>query len=121
MDAALQHKLAGRIRRTKEELNEMAAAVQARPNLSPVAVLASWARQTIEFLVAAQRILLDLTAQQNALVIGLIRERLSMPGFHPVDSAVEMAGQGITSFIEVQKILLELATNINAIVVNAIK
>ena len=50
---------------------------------SPANQLVGWARQGIDSFVAAQKILLDLTAQQNALVIGMLRENLSKPLFWP--------------------------------------
>ena len=62
---------------------------------SPASELASWARQGIESFVSAQKILLDLTAQQNALVLGIVREGLSKPIFRPGAAIARFADKGL--------------------------
>jgi hypothetical protein len=97
-----------------------ASAVYVRAS-SPAAMLANWARQGIDSFIAAQRILLDLTAQEYALGMGMVKERVRIPNLLPIGSMVEMAGQGVTAFIGVQKILLELAAGETVVAITALK
>lgn len=83
--------------------------------------LAIWARQGIESFVAAQKILLDLTAQQNSLLIGMIRERLSEPGFQPGKALARMADKGVENFTTAGKILLDFAAGETGLVVDGVK
>jgi len=82
--------------------------------------LAGWARQGIESFMAAQKILLDLTAQQNALVIGMLRESLSKP-LLPGDTIAEMTDQGVQNLSAAGKILLDLAAGGTDLVVDGVK
>jgi len=88
---------------------------------SPGNSLARWARQGVESFVAAQKILLDLTAQQNALVIGMIRERLSKPTYRPGATLARIADKGVENFTTAGKILLDLAAGETAVVVDGLK
>jgi len=88
---------------------------------SPVGQVGQWARQGIENFVAAQKILFDLTAQQNALVMGMLRERLTVPKFRPDDAAAGFVDKGVKNFATVGKILLELAADETALVVEGVK
>lgn len=83
--------------------------------------LAVWARQGIESFVAAQKILLDLTAQQNSLLIGMIRERLSEPGFQPGMALARMADKGVENFTTAGKILLDFAAGETGLMVDGVK
>jgi hypothetical protein len=83
--------------------------------------LARWARQGVESFVAAQKIVLDLTAQQNALVIGMIRERLSDRRYWPGVAFAKMADKGVENFAAAGKILLDLAAGETAVVVDGLK
>jgi len=83
--------------------------------------LAVWARQGIESFVAAQKILLDLTAQQNSLLIGMIRERLSEPGFQPGVALARMADKGVENFTNAGKILLDFAAGETGLMVDGVK
>ena len=65
------------------------------PASSPASHLAGWARQGVESFVAAQKILLDLAAQENALVFGMVRERLSKPAFRPDNTIAKMVDKGV--------------------------
>jgi hypothetical protein len=96
----------------------MAATAQ---NPSPAGRLAGWARQGIESFVAAQKILLDLAAQENAMVIGVVRERLSNPATRPDTVIVKLADQGVENLTAVGKILLDLAAGETAIVADGVK
>ena len=65
----------------------------ATPSLA--ATLAHWARQGMESFVATQKILLDLTAQQNSLALGFVRERVNFSPLRPLTAMVDLAGQGM--------------------------
>jgi len=83
---------------------------------SPVSQLADWARQGIESFVAAQKVLFDLTAQQNALVKGMVRERLHEPRLRPVDTIAKIADSSVGHLTAAGKILLDLAAGETALV-----
>jgi len=87
---------------------------------SPAARLAGWARQGIESFVAAQKILLDLTAQENALVIGMVRERISNPRHRPDTAVIKFADKGVENITSVGKILLDFAAGETALVADGI-
>ena len=91
------------------------------PAPSPASQVAGWARQGIESFVAAQKIFLDLTAQQNALVIGMVREHLSKPIFRPGDALAKIGDKGVKNFTAAGKILLDLAAGETALVVHGVK
>ena len=93
---------------------------QAQPDPSP-GRLASWVRQGVESFAAAQRILLDLTAQQNALAIGALRERIKLPGFRPVASLIDMANRAVTGLAGAGDILLDLASGETALAADGVK
>jgi len=95
-------------------------AAEPRP-ARPTNPLAVWARQGIESFVAAQKILLDLTAQQNSLLIGMIRERLSEPGFQPGKALARMADKGVENFTTAGKILLDFAAGETGLMVDGVK
>lgn len=100
----------------------MAASAPARPSFfSAPSWVSTWVRQGVETFVAAQKILLDLTAQQNALAIGVIRERMKMPEIHPGDALAGMASQGITGLTGAGKILLDFAAGETELLVDGIK
>jgi len=99
----------------------MAPRTRATPSgAEPGGALARWARQGVESFVAAQKILLDLTAQQNALVIRMIRERLSKP-YRPDLAFAKMAAKGVDNFTTAGKILLDLAAGETALVADGVK
>jgi len=87
---------------------------------SPASQLAGWARQGVEGFMAAQKILLDLTAQQNALVIGMLRERLSEP-LIPTDAIADLADKGVQNLTEAGKIMLDLASGEAELMVDGVK
>jgi len=87
---------------------------------SPADQLVSWARQGIESFMAAQKILLDLTAQQNALVIGMVREQMSKPRFRPGPAIAKVADRGVENITAAGKILLDLAAGETALVVDGL-
>lgn len=83
--------------------------------------LAVWARQGIESFVAAQKILLDLTAQQNSLLIGMVRERLSEPAFKPGMALARMADKSVENFTTAGKILLDFAAGETGLILDGVK
>jgi len=87
---------------------------------SPANQLVSWARQGIDSFMAAQKILLDLTAQQNALVIGMVREQMSKPRFRPGPAIAKVADKGVENITAAGKILLDLAAGETQLVVDGL-
>jgi hypothetical protein len=77
--------------------------------------LATWARQGMESFVATQKILLDLTAQQNSLAIGFVRERVNFSPLRPLTGMVELAGHSMAHFVAAQTVLLDLVTEENTL------
>jgi len=87
---------------------------------SPARHVAGWVRQGIESFMASQKILLDLTAQQNALVIGMVRERLSEP--LRADLAIaKIVDKSVQNLSAAGKILLDLAGGETELVVDGVK
>jgi len=93
----------------------------AAASASLASTLAGWARQGMESFVATQKILLDLTAQQNSLALGFVRERINFSPLRPLTGMVELAGQSLANFVAAQKILLDLAAGENALLQAGIK
>jgi len=71
--------------------------------------------------MAAQRILLDLAAQENALLLGMAREQFGKDGFQPGAALVEMADTGVKNFTAAGKILLDLAAGETEMMVEGVK
>ncbi|MGO4884537.1 MAG: hypothetical protein ACLP59_27515 [Bryobacteraceae bacterium] len=88
---------------------------------SLASTLAVWARQGMESFVATQKILLDLTAQQNSLALGFVRERVNFSPLRPLTGMVELAGQSMANFVAAQKILLDLAVGETTLVHTGVK
>lgn len=101
----------------------MSAAAQAITGASTAVAgrMAKWARQGIDSFVAVQKILLELTAQQNALAIGMVRERLRIPDLRPGEAIANMADQGVATMTGAGKILLDLAAGETDLVVDGLK
>jgi len=88
---------------------------------SPGNFLTGWARQGVESFVAAQKILLDLAAQENALLIGMVREQFGKTAFKPVASVAGIAEAGVKNLTSAGKILLDLAASETALAVDGVK
>lgn len=88
---------------------------------SPGSLLTGWARQGVESFVSAQKILLDLAAQENALLIGMVREQFGKTGFRPGASMVGIAEKGVKNLSDAGKILLDLAAAETALAVDGVK
>ncbi len=89
---------------------------KASPRSTIPGLFGEWIRQGAEGFIATQKILLDLAAQQNALALTMIRERLGVFSPASAKTLVEFVGKGIENFIEAQKVLLDLAERQNKIV-----
>src|ERR1039458_513959 len=88
---------------------------------SPTSKLAGWARQGIDSFMGAQKILFDLTAPQNALVIRMICARMSEPGFWPGNAIAAIADKSVENVSAAGKILLDLAADGTELVMTGIK
>jgi hypothetical protein len=95
---------------------EKKAAQAASPSL-----LTGWARQGVQSFVAAQKILMDLAVQENALLIGMVREGLGKPGAQLGASVAGIAEKGVENVTTVGKILLDLAADETALAVDGVK
>lgn len=95
----------------------MTAAAQA-PAFAVPGGLRDIARQGSESMAAAAKIVTDLTAQEVAMIVGMLRERVSL---RPSTSTVERAGRMVTVFTDAGKILLDLASSETAIIAEGFK
>ena len=86
------------------------------PNL-----IGEWVRQGTEGFIATQKILLDLAAQQNALALTILKERLGMSLPNVTGAVVDMIGNSIHNFMEAQRVLLDIASRENHIIVDGLK
>jgi hypothetical protein len=84
-------------------------------------MIVRWTRQAVQSFVAAQKILMELTAQQNALVIGLVREQVKRRRGRPGKSLARMAGRSVTGVTGAGKVLLDLAEGETTVVVEGMK
>jgi hypothetical protein len=75
------------------------------PNLA-----GEWVKHGIEGFIATQKILLDLMAQQNALALTIVRERLGFLSPAPSKTLMDLTGRGLTNFLEAQKVVLDMAS-----------
>jgi hypothetical protein len=92
------------------------------PRASPPAnPLMGWARQGIESFVAAQKIVLDLAGQENALLVGMVRENLGKPLSRPGATLAGLADMGVKNVTSAGKILLDLAAGETALAVDGVK
>lgn len=83
-------------------------------------MLGDWIRQGTEGFVATEKILLDLAAQQNALALTILRERVSIPMFSTKKLA-DFAGQGIKNLMEIQRQVLDMVARQNSILAAGLK
>ncbi len=99
--------------------------MQARKNETPQSASprlpTGWARQGVQSFVAAQKILMDLVAQENALLIGMVREEFGNPGSRLGASVVGIAEKGVENLTSVGKILLDLAGDEMALALDGAK
>ncbi len=92
-----------------------------RVSSSVVELIGDWIRQGTEGFIATQKILLDLAAQQNALALTIVRERLGL--FSPTLSknATNLVGKGAHNLFGAQQALLDLLARQNQIVSEGLK
>jgi hypothetical protein len=94
----------------------------ARPVRSSLAdLIGDWVRQGTEGFIATEKILLDLAAQQNALALTIVRERLGLFSPTPSKAAIDLAGKSIHNFFQAQQMLLEYLGRQNQIVAEGLK
>jgi hypothetical protein len=84
-------------------------------------MVGEWIRQGTEGFIATQKILLDLAAQQNALALTILRERLGLLSPAPVGAIVDMAGKGVKNFLEAQQVVLDIVIKQNEILSEGLK
>ena len=100
----------------------MSATATAHARVSrPAGRLARGTRQAVDSFVAAQNIVLDLTAQQNELAMGVLRERLAKPRIHPGRALASVADKSVAGLTGAGKILLDLAAGESAVVMDVFK
>jgi hypothetical protein len=84
-------------------------------------MIGDWVRQATEGFIATEKILLDLAAQQNALALTIVRERLGLFSPTPSKAAVDLSGRGVHNFFEAQRLLLDMLARQNTIVADGLK
>lgn len=99
----------------------MKAREKKAPQSASPSLLTGWARQGVQSFVAAQKILMDLAAQENALLIGMVREGFSKPGTRLGASVAGIAEKGVENLTTVGKILLDLAADETALALDGAK
>jgi len=77
---------------------------------APETNAADWAKQVVEHLVDAQKKWIDLTAQQNALVLKAIEEGMEFYRSAPTPALADWARQGVEGIVEAQKRWAEVAS-----------
>src|SRR5436190_11005108 len=70
---------------------------------------AEWAKQVVEHLVEAQKQWIEITQQQNALIVKAIQESMAFYRTAPTPALGDWARQGIEGFVEAQKRWAEVA------------
>nr|MBP6824493.1 hypothetical protein [Acidobacteriota bacterium] len=71
---------------------------------------ADWASQVVEHLVDAQKKWIDLTAQQNALVLKAVEEGMGFYRSAPTPALGDWARHGYEGFVEAQRRWAEVAS-----------
>src|SRR5215216_1695633 len=75
---------------------------------------AEWAKQVVENLAEAQKKWIEITSEQNALVLKAITEGLGFYKTAPTPALADWARQGIEGFVEAQKRWAEIASQQSA-------
>ncbi len=96
------------------------AVAKAEHPASATSFLTGWVRQGVESFVAAQKILLGLVGQENALLVGMVRERMIKPLFRPAGAIAQFTDKGVETFTTAGKILLDLASGETALVLEGL-
>jgi hypothetical protein len=79
-------------------------------------MIAEWVRQGTEGFIATQKILLDLAAQQNALALTIIRERLGLIPRASFKAVIDLTAACLQNFVQAQQIILDVAAKENSII-----
>src|SRR5215510_15905458 len=77
---------------------------------APETNAADWAKNVVEHLVDAQKKWIDLTAQQNALVLKAVEEGMNFYRTAPTPALGDWARQGIEGLVEAQRRWAEIAS-----------
>ena len=88
---------------------------------TPQAGAADWAKGVVEHLVDAQKKWIDLTAQQNALVLKAVEEGMSFYRTAPTPALGDWARQGVEGLVEAQRRWAEIASQQSTQLFEAIK
>ncbi len=87
---------------------------------STIGLFGDWIRQGTEGFVAAQKVFLDLAAQQNALALSMVRDRVGLSA-PPAKKVADFAGQSVKTLMDVQQTVLDLALRQNSIIQAGLK
>jgi hypothetical protein len=92
-----------------------------RPTYNSIAGLfGDWIRQGTEGFVAAQKVFLDLAAQQNALALSIVRERMGFT-LPPARKLADFTGESVKTLLDVQRQVLDLSLRQNTIIQAGLK
>lgn len=85
-------------------------------------LIGEWIRQGTDGFVATQKILLDLAAQQNALALTLLRERLGFATLQgkPLAEYTSIGIKNLNNMVEAGRVVLDAMARQNAIVAEAL-
>jgi hypothetical protein len=112
-----------------KELN-MAAKAKPAPEPAPqstynsvAGLIGEWIRQGTEGFIATQKILLDLAAQQNALALTMLRERLgfSAPNAKSLTDFAAIGMKNFKNFMEAEQVILDVVARQNTIVADGLE
>jgi hypothetical protein len=86
-------------------------------------LIGEWVRQGTEGFIATQKILLDLAAQQNALALTMLRERLgwSAPNAKSLSDLAAIGIKNFKSFMEAEQVILDVVARQNSILAEGLK
>src|SRR5690242_18675977 len=82
---------------------------------------AEWAKQVGEHLVEAQKKWIEITTEQNALVLKAVKEGMELYNTAPTPALGEWARQGVESFVEAQKRWAEMVSQQSAQLFGALR
>jgi hypothetical protein len=104
---------------TKQDSAPKAQAASASANASQVPT--DWAKMIVNQLIEAQRMWLEMTTQQTALVFKTVSEVMGMSQNAPTEALSNWAKQGVESFIAAQKHWSEIAMQQSAQLIQTVQ
>jgi hypothetical protein len=84
----------------------------------PWSLFADMVRQGVDSFVSTQKTLLDIAAQQNAMLMGAVQESF---GRAVTPAMADLAGRSTQAFLQSQKMMLDLAVQQNQLALSMIK